>query len=495
MPENIMSDVTHILNIAQMYEADRLAIASGVSGAELMETAGTAIAAHIEAHWDICPLLVLCGPGNNGGDGYVIARQLMAAGWPVTVAAFGDPAALKGDARLMYDAFEGEVRPVNDIQLSENTLVVDAIFGAGFKGDLPEVIRAVFAQIAAAKLDVVAVDMPSGVDGNTGAVASGAPDALLTVSFFRPKVGHLFYPGRQKVGRLEIVDIGIPAAVLKDMDCQLVENTPAFWQDALPALSPTGHKYTRGHVAVAGGGLSSSGAARIAARAALRTAAGAVTVLCPSSALMTYSVTLEAVMVKAIPDADMFAQWLEARRIGAVLIGPGNGVSERTRQFVGKALQSSAHVVLDADALTVFEDDPDALFDLIAAKHVGQVVLTPHEAEFARLFSDDGPALERCQAAARKSGATVILKGATTVIAAPSGAAVVNICAPPWLATAGAGDALAGMVTALLSGGGSALKKVAAAVWIHSQAATRFGPGLIAEDIETEIPYILQNFN
>ncbi len=489
-----MTAISEVLNVQQMYDADRHAIESGISGETLMENAGAAIAAHISAHWDPCPVLILCGPGNNGGDGYVIARHLHEAGWPVTVACYGDPAALKGDAAVMFNRCPVSTIPISDTSLPVEGMVVDALFGAGFKGTLPKDLQSLFQQLEQLGLDLVAVDVPSGVDGSTGEVSPGTPNAHFTVTFFRPKIGHLFHPARGLCGKIQIVDIGIPDSVLAKIDCQTFVNEPEFWEDALPEYDVSGHKYTRGHAAIVGGGISSTGAARISARNTLRMGAGAVTVVAPPAALSTYAAALEAVMVESIADEDAFKEFFTAKRIGAVLIGPGNGVSPRTREFTLAALASDAHVVLDADALTVFQDDPDTLFAAIASNAKRQVVLTPHEAEFARLFKLEGCALERCRAAARLSGATVVLKGAATVVANPAGYATLNTNAPPWLATAGSGDALAGLVTALILNGNSPLKSVSAAVWMHGEAANQFGPGLIAEDIEQEIPRVLAKF-
>lgn len=488
-----MTYSSHILSVEQMYEADRLTIEGGISGLELMENAGQGITAHIEKGWDKCSVLILCGPGNNGGDGYVVARALSEAGWPVRVCAYGDPAKLKGDALAMYKAFTGEVHDWSAVDLSEADLVVDALFGAGFRGQLPPDIVEVFAAVNVVKIPVVAVDVPSGVNGSSGEVSDGTPACNLTVSFFRCKIGHLLYPAKFYLGVLEIIDIGIPDNVLDKISCQSSENDPDTWRGRLQQLSPTGHKYDRGHGAVVGGGMSSTGAARIAAKAALRVGAGAVTVVTPPSALLPYSIALEAVMVTAINDADDFKDWLVTKRIGSVLIGPGGGVHERTRAFVLAALQTDGTVILDADALTVFKDNPAILFDQISRKTVGQVVLTPHEAEFKRLFNVDGSADQRCQQAADQSGAVVLLKGASTVIAEPKGRLVINTNAPPWLATAGSGDALAGIITGLTAATTDVYEAVCAAVWIHGEAANKFGPGLIAEDIEAEIPGVLSD--
>ncbi|MEP3245828.1 MAG: NAD(P)H-hydrate dehydratase [Sneathiella sp.] len=484
-----------ILTVEQMYQVDEYAISKGVSGLDLMEAAGQGVAAHIEQGWDVCPVTVLCGPGNNGGDGYVVARALKEAGWPVRVFAYGDPEKLTGDAREMLALYTGDVLNFKDFSLSEDGLIIDALFGAGFKGALPQDIQSAFHGCEQLSVPVVSIDMPSGTNGNTGEVSPGTPIAVLTVSFFRPKIGHFFHPGRAHTGILEIIDIGIPGEALMEISPTLGENDTGLWESDLPGFSLTGHKYDRGHAAVQGGGVSSTGAARIAARCALRAGAGAVTILTRPSALMIYSTAMEAVMVRSVADKSQLSDWLGEKRIGSVLVGPGNGVTEETRDFVDATISSQATVVLDADALTVYQEDPEQLFSKIAEKKEGAVILTPHEAEFARLFNCKGSNLERCRSAARQSGAIVLLKGATTVIAEPNGKAVISCHAPPWLATAGSGDALAGLITGLIAGSRvSPFFMTAAAVWMHGEAAWQFGPGLIAEDIERQIPAVLQAF-
>lgn len=481
-----------ILTTEQMYKADRLAIESGVSGLELMENAGQGVAAHIEQGWDPCTVTILCGPGNNGGDGYVVARSLSEAGWDVHVLSIKDPAALSGDALEMYRQYDGAVEILDANSQANEGLIVDALFGAGFKGELPQGIRTFFEKANQKNVPVVAIDVPSGVDGSTGEVAEGTPEADLTVSFFKAKCGHLLYPARRYLGLLQIIDIGIPETVLDEINADVFENTLNLWTEKLPHVDETGHKYSRGHAAVNGGTVSSTGAARIAARAALRIGAGAVTVTSPPSALTVYASALEAVMVSSVTDNEAYDQWLCEKRIQAVLIGPGNGVSDRTKDFVETALRKESVAILDADALTVFKEDPDHLFGLIKKKPGRPVILTPHEAEFSRLFKEEGLALERARKAAQKSGAIVLLKGASTIIAEPRGQIIINTNAAPWLATAGSGDALAGIITGLVCAGMDAFLATAAAAWIHGEAALRHGKGLIAEDIEKEIPFILQ---
>jgi hydroxyethylthiazole kinase-like uncharacterized protein yjeF len=484
-----------VLSTAQMYEADHLTIKSGLSGIELMENAGTAVTAHITAHWDACKTLVLCGPGNNGGDGYVVARQLSEAGWDVDVAQYGAVEKLSADAKHMRGQL-GSVSSVGDmasVPVSDFDLIVDAIFGAGFRGTLPPEISTVFECAAEADVPIVAIDVPSGVDGDTGKISSGTPMASMTVSFFKAKLGHLLYPGRENCGRLEIADIGIPEHVLDELAVDVFENSLELWRSFYPQPSATGHKYNRGHAVIVGGGVSNTGAARISARNALRVGAGAVTLLCPASALMIYAQAMEAVMVSSFQNSEDLNKFVKSKRIASLLIGPANGVNDITRQNVMAVLATDANIIIDADAISVFKDNPQELFTAIKSKMTGQVVLTPHEAEFNRLFDIEGTRVDRCRSAANASGATVILKGATTCIASPSGSVVLNTHASPWLATAGSGDALAGILCGLMASMNDGLKASAAAVWLHGEAGVRLGAGMTAEDIEKTLPSILSD--
>ena len=478
---------TELLSVAQMAAADGAAIAGGISGETLMEAAGVAIAEALRERWTARPLTVLCGPGNNGGDGFVVARHLVGAGWTVRLALLGDRAALKGDAAIMAARWEGPVEALDSELLDGAELVVDGLFGAGLTRPLDGVAREVIEGIATRRLDCVAIDMPSGIDGDSGAIWGAAAQAKLTVTFFRRKPGHLLLPGRALCGEILVADIGIPEAVLEPIAPTLHANCPRLWGEAFPWPGPQDHKYSRGHAVVVGGGIETTGAARLAARAALRAGAGLVTVACPPAALMVYAQALEAVMTRSIAEPDGFAALLADERKNALLIGPGNGVGEVTRKRVLASLAANKACVLDADALTSFENQPDELFSSISSP----CILTPHEGEFRRIFACEGDKPSRARAAAAKSGAVVLLKGADTVIAAPDGRLAINDNAPPELATAGSGDVLAGIAVALLAQGMTAYDAACAAAWLHGDAAARFGPGLIAEDICATLPVAL----
>lgn len=478
---------TELLTVAQMAAADAAAIAGGVSGETLMEAAGTAIAEAIGERWTARPVTVLCGPGNNGGDGFVVARLLAAAGWTVRLALLGDGRRLKGDAALMAARWEGATESLDASSLDGAELVVDGLFGAGLGRALDGVAKLTVEAVAARRLDCVAIDMPSGVHGDSGAIWGAAAQAKLTVTFFRRKPGHLLMPGRALCGETLLADIGIPEAVLDDIAPTHHANGPALWGAAYPWPGPTDHKYSRGHALVVGGGTETTGAARLAARAALRAGAGAVTLACPPGALIVYAQALEAVMTRAIAEPGGFDALLADARKNAVLLGPGNGVGETTRKRVCASLAAKKSCVLDADALTSFENQPSELFNAITSP----CLLTPHEGEFARLFAHQGDKPGRARAAAAESGAVVLLKGADTVIAAPDGRVAINHNAPPELATAGSGDVLAGIAVSLLAQGMTAFDAACAAAWLHGEAAARIGPGLIAEDISEALPMVL----
>lgn len=475
-----------ILSVQQMYAADRYAIDNGTSGATLMENAGRACADLIRQRYPRQPVAVLCGPGNNGGDGFVIARHLASEGWQVRLSLLGDPERLKGDARVMFDQWSGGTEPLTSSSVDGCDLVVDALFGAGLARPL-EGAAADLAEIGRTR-QVVAVDVPSGVNGDTGAHEGAVFKADLTVTFFTRKPGHLLAPGRYLCGDVAVVDIGIPATALEVIRPVAFRNDPARWLGSMPAADPLGHKYSRGHAIISGGGVTSGGAARMAATAALRAGAGLVTCAMPPSAALVYASHLTAVMLRPVENSDAWQETLSDRRFNAICVGPANGITARTREFTLSALDTGRGVVLDADALTVFEDDPETLFEAIN----GPTVMTPHAGEFGRLFDRSGSKLEMAAASARLSGAVVVLKGPDTVIAAPDGAIAINDNAPPWLATAGSGDVLAGIATGLLARGLSAFDAACAAVWMHGEAGNLCGEGLIAEDLAPRLPDVLK---
>ncbi|CAM5222550.1 Bifunctional NAD(P)H-hydrate repair enzyme OS=Castellaniella defragrans OX=75697 GN=nnrD PE=3 SV=1 [Castellaniella defragrans] len=476
-----------LLTPLQMGVADRLTMASGIPGASLMAAAGAAVARAIQARWSSRPTVVLCGLGNNGGDGWIVARLLREAGWPVRVALWGDRARLEGDAAWAAGTWGGEAGPATPEALAGAALIVDALLGAGLSRAVSGALADLVAAINASPATVCAVDVPSGLDGATGQVWGVAVRADLTVTFFRRKPGHLLLPGRLLCGELICAEIGIQSAVLARVAPDTWANHPDLWRAGFPWPRAGDHKYRRGHALVVGGGTM-LGASRLACVAAARTGAGLVTLAVPHGAWAIQAGALTSVMVEALPPEGGVAAAVADTRRNALLIGPGLGRSESARTQVLALLATRRPCVLDADALTSFADAPQVLLRALHAR----CVLTPHEGEFARLFAGEGDKLQRVSVAARISGAVVVLKGADTVIAAPDGRRVINDNAPPCLATAGAGDVLAGMTVGLLAAGMTGFEAACAAVWLHGLAAHRLGWGLLAEDLPGALPGALQ---
>ena len=476
-----------LLSVDEMYEADRLAIERGISEIELMETAGGAVTREITRRWAKRPVAVLCGPGNNGGDGFVIARLLAAAGWPVTVGALGAPDALSGAAAVNAGRWQGDVHPLSTALLGGAGLVVDAVFGAGLARPLAGLALEVVRALDGLGVPCVAVDVPSGVDGDSGLVLGAAARADVTVTFFRRKPGHLLLPGRMHAGETVVADIGIPEAVLDEIRPLAFANRPELWRAAFRWPHFTDHKYTRGHALIVGG-AAMTGAARLAARGARRAGAGLVTVAGSPDCLSACSTDAPGLLTLPFATAEEFDAILEDERKNAVLVGPGNGVNRTTHDVTLAAAARGRRLVLDADALTAFEAEPRELF---AAVSDVPCVLTPHAGEFSRLFRIRGDKLSRARRAAEISGAVVLLKGADTVVAAPDGRAAINDNAPPELATAGSGDVLAGLVVGLMAQDMPPFEAACAGAWLHGAAAKEFGPGLIAEDICDTLPQVL----
>jgi len=478
-----------LLTTEAMYRADRAAMDAGVPGVTLMESAGRAVAlAADEALPAEGPIAVLCGPGNNGGDGFVAARHLKSRGREVRLALLGRREALRGDAAHHAGLWDGPVAPLDPAILDGAAGVVDALFGAGLSRPLAGAAAEVAEAVAARGLPVVAVDVPSGIHGDTGApMGETVFQAEVSVTFGRARPGHWLYPGRRLRGRLRVADIGLPEAVLARESDGLWRNDPTLWAARWPWRDPEAHKYRYGHAVIFGGG-EMTGAGRLAARAALRSGAGMVTAAVPAAAMPLYAAAAASLLVTPLEPADPEQPVLDDPRRNAVLVGPGAGRGAATRNRALGLLRSGRATVLDADALTALAEVPAAF----AAAISGPVVLTPHAGEFARLFPDvTGDKLARARAAASRTGAVVLLKGADSVVAAPDGRAAINANAPATLATAGSGDVLAGMVLGALAQGLPAFEAACAAVWLHGAAASARGPGLIADDLVEAIPEAL----
>ena len=492
-----------VLSVAEMMRVDQVAIAAGTSGSALMESAGHAVAqiARQMMRRTTGKIVVVAGPGNNGGDGFVAASRLAAAGFDVDVVLLGKLVDLRGDAALAAAVWQGPVTPPGQGSLNGCDLVIDALFGAGLNRALDGEARALVEAINDSHAPVLAIDLPSGINGDSGAGIGCAVRAHETVTFFRKKPAHLLLPGRIHCGRIHVADIGIDQSVLGEIKPATFENNPTIWRDVFPRASIDGHKYSRGHAVVVSGGGASTGAARLAARGALRAGAGVVTVASPSDALVVNAAALTAIMVREVDDADAFAAMLEDRRINTCVIGPGSGVGERTRSMALAAIRAGRRVVLDADALTSFSDAPEVLFSKIKSQEGCEAILTPHSGEFFKLFRWMSPKstafskLEQTRLAAKESGAVVLFKGPDTVVAAPDGRATISANAPPWLATAGSGDVLAGFIAGLLAQGVPAFEAANIGAWLHGEAAREFGPGMIAEDLPEALPAVLRRLH
>ncbi|WKL21332.1 NAD(P)H-hydrate dehydratase [Agrobacterium tumefaciens] len=469
-----------------MARIDAAAGQSGISLYDLMERAGQAVAASALRHYpQALRFVVLCGGGNNGGDGYVAARVLLQSGAAVAVHHLGDVGALKGDARTAFERSGITPLPLGDYVPLDGDMVIDAVFGAGLSRDIPPELSRVIDAVTEAAVPVLAIDLPSGLCGRRGMPLGASFKAQRTVTFMARKPGHLLLPGRELCGALEVFDIGIPSRILAAHAGSVAENDPPIWRDALPHADMETHKFRRGHLTVFSGPPHATGASRMTALSALKAGAGIVTIAAPTEALDVLSVTLTAVMSAGLDDVEDLRQWLDDKRHGAFVLGPGFGDLEKARQFV--SLLGDKALVLDADAITAFKDCPETLFERVTSG-TGKFVLTPHEGEFARLFPDlveDAglSKIERAQVASAHSGAVLVYKGADTVIAAPDGRALVNTNAPASLATAGSGDVLAGIIGALLAQGTPAFEAAAAGVWLHGEAGKRAGAGMTAEDL------------
>ena len=473
-----------IMTVAEMTAADHAAGESGTPVSVLMERAGQAVADAIRARFSRRSVVVWCGPGDNGGDGYVAARHLKRRGWPVRVEALAPPASI--GARWAAARWKGETS-VLSCDPGSADLFVDALFGAGLSRPLEgEADRLARAMTGAADR-IVAVDIPSGVCGDTGLpLGERSLRAGLTVTFHRRKPAHVLAPGRACCGEVVVADIGLTTAG----NGALFENDPSLWSHQIPWPSAEAHKHARGRLMVISGEAWNTGAARLAARAGLRSGAGVVTILSPPGALASNAAHLEAVMLVPFEtDLDLEAR---AGRADAVIIGPAAGVGEATARNLSALTRTGAALVIDADALTSFEHHPDALFSGLDRDDV----LTPHVGEFERLFpgllKGSPERITAARVAAERAGAVVLLKGPDTVIAAPDGRAAVTLIGTPWLATAGSGDVLAGLIGGLVAQGMDSFEAACAGAWIHAEAARGFGPGLIAEDLPGLAPAVLR---
>jgi ADP-dependent NAD(P)H-hydrate dehydratase / NAD(P)H-hydrate epimerase len=481
-----------ILTPAQMAQADRLTIASGISGSWLMENAGHAVMDVVLNQYPaLNRAVILCGPGNNGGDGYVVARLLAARGVPVVLYRAA-PAKSGTDAALAQSRCIMPVEDLATLNIEAGDVVIDALYGAGFRGILQGADGAAVRIVHASAAPVVSVDLPSGLDGLTGKHQGPCFNAAHTVTFFCKKPGHLLYPGRALCGKIHVADIGISARVLTYIRPTLYENTPHLFASSLPQSNPETHKYARGAVGVFSGGAGATGAARLAALAAAKAGAGAVIVLAPEAGVVELGAHLTSAMIRTLASPEALTHCMNDKKYAAFVIGPGFRDMLRLKETVFSLLKSRRAfcLVLDADVFTAFADDADALFAAIK-KSSCHIVMTPHEGEFQRLFRDiarSGLAKhEKALAAATLAHCTVIYKGPDTVIASYDGRAAINANGGAMLATAGSGDVLAGIVVGLLAQGMQSFEAACGAVYVHGEAGNRLGFGLTAEELANAI--------
>jgi len=455
----------------------------------------------LERYPSAAPVHVLCGPGNNGGDGYIAARLLHEAGARVSVWKLGDPKPGM-DAAIAAAESPLEAKPLAGFEPDRGSVIVDALFGAGLSKAIEGEVAAAIEKCVRARAPIIAVDLPSGVSGDSGRILGSAFRAEITITFFRLKPGHLLYPGRELCGETIVADIGIRPEVFDTIHPACFENTPQLWSGRFPRPAAVTHKYARGHVGVFSGGPFSTGAARLSAKAAARTGAGAVTLLSPGNAVQINAAHLTSIILRKADSLEEVAEWLGERKPAALVFGPGAGLQDKVGDFALELIAACAgvarHIVFDADALTHLSRRREEFLSAFQATGAPQFVLTPHEGEFARAFPEIAgdknlSKADHARSAAALAKAIVILKGPDTVIASPDGRAAINANAAPWLATAGSGDVLAGITAGLLAQGMPPFEAACAAVWMHGEAGSRFGPGLIAEDLPDLLPPLLRD--
>lgn len=490
-------DLSAIVHTAtQAKQCDELAITQfDMEGKTLLENAGDQVAEVLLQQFQPCPTLILCGPGNNGGDGYVVANHLRTAGFEVTLLQFGAPK--NGSAaEMIAKEWQGKAIAFDEKKaislLKSYDLYVDAIFGTGLSRTLPEPLLRFIQALNQVKAPIISIDIPTGVDAETGQLHGGAIKATHTVTFTTRKVGHMLFPGRAYAGEVIVKNIGLPEKLLTTVVPYIFRNIPDLWQSKLPlkkaAKQLTMHKHQHGKLMVASDAESMTGATRLAALGAARTGVGIVHLAVPEATAMVYTLTQASWIIHKNEKAETLRELLKQVKPEAVLVGPGFGLDSQIHHYIEIMLKSRIACVLDADALTAYAGQAEELGNLVK----GPLIITPHEGEFARLFPNlKGSKIERAGEAAHILNGIVVLKGADTVIAAPSKLTVINDNAPWWLATAGSGDILAGMIAGFLAQGMPAFDAACAATWIHSEAANAFGPGMIAEDILPQLPKIL----
>lgn len=484
---------SELLSTHQMKLAEKAACGGKVTSFTLMQRAGKAVAEEVISRYSKQPVLVLCGTGNNGGDGYIIAATLKKKNWDVTVAAACDTHDLQGDASRAAETWKDDIVSFEELELPEDGLIIDAVFGTGLTRAIEGQVYETLISLRETECPIIAVDVPSGMNADTGECQDCTPQAELTVTFARRKPGHLLLPGRVASGEVLVADIGITDEMLEPIGPFMLENSPSLaWAEGQDFDKPAyAHKYDHGHVVVLGG-RHMTGAASLASVAALRMGAGLVTVVAPAETAIIHQLHNPSLLVEPIGELARFKEHIKDPRRNAVLIGCGLGLDNigAVKKVVFDSVQfvPSKICVLDADALSAFADDPRVLMSALGP----HCILTPHEGEFARLFPDlKGSKPERAFAAAKRSGAVIVLKGADTVIASPDARLVINSNGSGWLATAGTGDVLAGMIAGIAARGLlDPFDAACAAVWMHARASELAGAGMVSSDLSAHIPAV-----
>ncbi|MBL41089.1 MAG: bifunctional ADP-dependent NAD(P)H-hydrate dehydratase/NAD(P)H-hydrate epimerase [Rhodospirillaceae bacterium] len=477
-----------VITPKDMYDFDNKSIKLGITSLELMENAGRAVSDNIRKNYKKSHVLVICGNGNNAGDGFVVAKNLREANWPVKVMLINDTVFSKDTSSMLERWGKNDLIKYSIDEIYSAEIIVDAIFGSGLNRPLNSFNLEVVSSINASKAKVISIDLPSGVNGETGDILNSAVIADSTVTFIRKKIGHLLLPGKQFCGEVYVENIGTQKSIIENFKFNYFENNPNIWSKGIKLPNLYSHKYQRGFSVINSGKLGSTNAAKLAAESALRIGSGVVAICCVRECINSFTASKSSLIIKESNNIVQFIQTISDPRCTAVLIGPGNGINDHTYNCVIEARKLMKPCVIDADAISVFKNKPNVLFDIIDQ----DCILTPHEGEFERIFPNlKGNKIERVKEASKISGAIIVLKGSDTLISSPDGRVIINSCAPPTLATAGSGDVLAGIILGLLSQGTDPFLGTAAAVWIHSISARLFGFGLIADDLVDLIPKVL----
>ncbi len=480
--------MTEILTAEQICKASALTIEAGTTAKELMHSFGHEVTDLIRSLYKRQPVLILAGPGKNGSDGLVIANHILEQRWPVRVCFIGNVDELSTEAKAAYEKYPWEILSLSELGQIEEDLIIDSLFGSGLNREIASPLSDLIHDLNQSSKQIISLDIPSGIGSESGQILGMAFKATHTISFLRPKFGHLLFPGKAHCGQLHLINSGILEATVSALRVKYWQNEPFYWRSLFPRPKTSDHKYSRGHALIFGGDRM-TGAARLTARAARRTGAGLVTIASHDQVRSVYQYDTGVIV-------DSWENWdklLNDPRIGTVAIGPG-AETTMLKSYVISLCKYKKRMVLDADVLTAFSNERDFLFQNIQSNSV----LTPHEGEFRKLFPEliDAPIgrVQQALEAAKQSRSIVVFKGNQTVIAAPDGRAFFNNGAPPTLATAGTGDVLTGIITGLLAQGVPAFEASAMAVWIHGEAAKQFGAGLIAEDLPDLLPSVFENF-